>query len=156
MLYTVINTSPRRARQTKSTTRPSFVVKWSIPDTDNKDKENKWEAVKVRKVGDKGITCFDISPDGRFLAFGSSDYTIGILDVNTLSPLLTILKAHDFPPTTLRFNPTSRLLVSGSADNSVRIVSVPAELGGQSWGMLLVIILTLIVILLAIAFRMLR
>ena len=46
-------------------------------------------------------------------------------------PLLTILKAHEFPPTTLRFNPTSTLLVSGSADNSVRIISVPAELGGQ-------------------------
>jgi prolactin regulatory element-binding protein len=34
------------------------------------------------------------------------------------------LKAHDFPPTTLKFNPSATLLVSGSADNTVRIVSV--------------------------------
>jgi WD40 repeat protein len=31
------------------------------------------------------------SPDGRFLAFGSSDYTIGILDANTLSVRLPCL-----------------------------------------------------------------
>ncbi|KIM90988.1 hypothetical protein PILCRDRAFT_811489 [Piloderma croceum F 1598] len=160
-LYTIVNTTPPRTRKTKTTTRPAFVVKWSVPasaDANDGEKEEKteWEAAKVRKVGEKGVTCFDVSPDGRFLAFGSSDYTIGILDANTLGPLLTILKAHEFPPTTLRFSPTSNLLVSGSADNSVRVISVPAELGGQSWGILLVIILTLIVILLAIAFQMLR
>jgi prolactin regulatory element-binding protein len=162
-LYTILNTTPPRTRKTKTTTRPAFVVKWSvsapadITDVDDeKDKESVWEVGKVRKVGEKGVTCFDVSPDGRFLAVGSSDYTIGILDANTLGPLLTILKAHEFPPTTLRFNPTSSLLISGSADNSVRVISVPAELGGQSWGTLLVIILTLIVIMLAIAFQMLR
>lgn len=41
--------------------------------------------------------------------------------------LVTVLKAHDFPPTTLRFNPTASLLVSGSADNSIRIMSVPSK-----------------------------
>ena len=46
-------------------------------------------------------------------------------------PLLTILKAHEFPPTTLRFNPTSDLLVSGSPDNTVRIVTIPTSLGNQ-------------------------
>ena len=46
-----------------------------------------------------------------------------------LQPLLTILKAHDFPPTTLRFSPMSDMLVSGSADNTVRIVAVPPNLG---------------------------
>jgi prolactin regulatory element-binding protein len=45
-----------------------------------------------------------------------------------IQPLLTILKAHEFPPTTIRFNPTSDLLVSGSADNTIRIVSVPDNL----------------------------
>jgi len=150
-LYTIVNTSPPRTRKTKSIPRPAFVVKWTIPT----DPKGEWEA-RVRKVGEKGVTCFDVSPDGRFLAFGSSDFTIGILDTNTLGPLLTILKAHDFPPTTLRFNTTSTLLVSGSADNSIRIVSVPADLGGQFWGTLSVIILTLVIILLAIAYQMLQ
>lgn len=43
-------------------------------------------------------------------------------------PLLTILKAHDFPPTALRFNPDSNLLVSGSVDNTIRVVTVPDNL----------------------------
>jgi WD40 repeat protein len=55
----------------------------------------------------------------------------GMQSSHSLQPLLTILKAHEFPPTTLRFSPTSNLLVSGSADNSVRVISVPADLGGQ-------------------------
>ena len=86
-----------------------------------------------------------LSPDGKLLAFGSSDYTVGILDAHTFAvryiflfrkeeravdssfcqPVVTILKAHDFPPTTLRFNPESNLLISGSADNSIRVVTVP-------------------------------
>ena len=56
----------------------------------------------MRKVGDKGVTCFDVrsvaslpqcqasrlkacSPNGQLLAFGSSDYTVGILDAKTLA-----------------------------------------------------------------------
>lgn len=38
---------------------------------------------------------------------------------------MTILQAHDFPVTSLRFNPTADLLISGSADNSVRVITVP-------------------------------
>jgi len=53
------------------------------------------------------------------------------MDIEFLQPLLTILKAHEFPPTTLRFNPTSNLLVSGSPDNTVRVVTIPISLGKQ-------------------------
>ncbi|KAH9938495.1 uncharacterized protein B0H18DRAFT_1205723 [Fomitopsis serialis] len=80
----------------ESSPRRAFVCKW---DTE------KWEVTKMRKVGDKGVTCFDVSPNGKLVAFGSSDYTVGILDAKTLAPLITILKAHDFPPTTLRLIP---------------------------------------------------
>ena len=48
------------------------------------------------------------------------------LKIRHVQPMLTILKAHDFPPTTLQFNPRSSLLVSGSADASVRVMVVPA------------------------------
>ncbi|KAG6890895.1 hypothetical protein C0995_000852 [Termitomyces sp. Mi166 len=47
-------------------------------------------------------------------------------------PLVTILKAHDFPPTTIAFNPTSTLLITGSADASVRVVSVPTTIASGS------------------------
>jgi WD40 repeat protein len=42
-----------------------------------------------------------------------------------VQPVLTILRAHDFPPTTLRFSPDASLLISGSADNTIRIIVVP-------------------------------
>jgi len=120
------------------------------------DSKPQWKVSKIRKVGDKSITCFDISSDGRILAFGSSDYTIGMLDSTTLAPLVTILKAHEFPPTTLRFNPSSTLLVSGSADNSIRIIEVPTVVGGQSWTNIFVMLLTLLVILFAIVYQLLQ
>lgn len=40
-------------------------------------------------------------------------------------PLLEILKSHDFPPTLLQFNEPASLLVSGSADASIRVILVP-------------------------------
>ncbi|KDQ64694.1 hypothetical protein JAAARDRAFT_94360, partial [Jaapia argillacea MUCL 33604] len=118
-LYTISNTTPSprsRSSSSKSSTRKAYVCKWNT---------KTWKVTKVRKVGEKGITVFSISPDGKMLAYGSSDLSIGILDAQTLAPLLTILRAHEFPPTTIAFNPTSNLLISGSADNSVRIVEVP-------------------------------
>ncbi|KAF7981641.1 hypothetical protein HWV62_32740 [Athelia sp. TMB] len=153
-VYTIVNTNPPRTRQ-KSSSKPSFVVKWNIV-PGKEESESTWEVAKIRKVGDKSITCFDISSDGRFLAFGSSDYTIGMLDSTTLAPLVTILKAHEFPPTTLRFNPGSTLLVSGSADNSIRVIRVPTALGGQTWTNLFVMLLTLLAILFAIAYQIAR
>jgi prolactin regulatory element-binding protein len=48
-----------------------------------------------------------------------------------LQPLLTILKAHEgFPTACLQFNPSSSLLISGSADNSARVVTIPSNLSG--------------------------
>ena len=92
----------------------------------------------------------EVSSDGCFLGYGSSDLSIGVLDAKSLSvlifsllhvtpraqtdnifqPLFTILKAHDFPPTTLKFNSNMTLLVSGSADNTIRIVSLAQQAAG--------------------------
>jgi len=139
VLYTVVNTTPPRTR-TKASPRCAFVCKWNT---------ETWQVTRLRKVSDKGVTCFDMSKNGKLSAFGSSDYTIGILDAYTLAPLLTILKAHDFPPTTLRFNSVSSLLVSGSADNTVRIVTIPESLGVASWSSWIIVFITLIIMLLA-------
>lgn len=40
---------------------------------------------------------------------------------------MRILKSHEFPPTVLKFNPTSTLLISGSADNTVRLIAMPKD-----------------------------
>ncbi|KAJ6539193.1 quinon protein alcohol dehydrogenase-like superfamily [Mycena capillaripes] len=142
ILYTISNTIPGRSRTKKAAPRQAFVCKWNTAT---------WAVDKVRKVGDKPLTCFDISPNGNLLAFGASDYSVGLLDASTLSPLLTILKAHEFPPTTVKFNPTSRILVSGSADNTIRIISVPDTVAKSSWALVLLILLTFLIALLAFA-----
>jgi len=141
ILYTISNTTAPRAKgRSKVTPRQAYVSKWDV---------GSWEVTKSRKVSDKGATCFDMSPNGKYLAFGSSDYSIGILDSATLAPLLTLLKAHDFPPTALRFNPTSNLLISGSPDNTVRVVTIPTSLGNQprSWIVFLAIFVLLLAVL---------
>ncbi|EJD01209.1 WD40 repeat-like protein [Fomitiporia mediterranea MF3/22] len=147
VVFTVQNTSNTGVRKRGSRMPPKqgFVCRWN---TDN------WKIVRSRKVSEKGITCFDVSPDGRFLAYGSADYAIGILDSTTLAvrhfipphPLLTVLRAHEFPPTVLRFNPTSTLLVSGSADNSIRAVAIPEGLAGTKWTVVQVLLITLLVL----------
>jgi len=144
VIYTIINVSPPRSKKSKSTTRHAYICKWN---TDT------WTMQKSRKVGDRGITCVDLSPDGRFVGFGSSDLTIGMLDAQTLSPLVTILKAHEFPPTTIKFNPNTTLLVSGSPDNSIRLISIPHGVGGSSWGIFLLLLIAILVVLLSIIAR---
>ncbi|KAJ7179839.1 WD40 repeat-like protein [Mycena crocata] len=140
ILYTISNTVQARSRTKKSAPINAYICAWNTAT---------WTVNKVRKIGDKGVTCFDVSANGTLLAFGSSGCSIGLLDATTLAPLMTILKAHEFPPTTLRFNPTSRLLVSGSADNTIRVISVPEVIGKSSWGLMMIILLTLIIALMA-------
>ncbi|KZS97651.1 WD40 repeat-like protein [Sistotremastrum niveocremeum HHB9708] len=145
--FAVINTTPSH-RGKKKTSRKSFLVKYNTED---------WSVLKVRKIGEKGgVTCFDISADGRFLAYGTSDYCIGILDSHTLGPLLTILRAHEFPLTTLCFDPSGTLLISGSPDNSIRVVQVPAASNGYSWSIILAILLALLLVLLGVAIEFLQ
>ncbi|KAK0191246.1 WD40 repeat-like protein [Armillaria mellea] len=142
VFYTAINTSPVRSWKNKSMPRQAFLCKWNT---------DIWAVDKFRKIGDRALTCFDVSPDGQYLGFGSSDLSIGLLDANTLTPVVSILKAHEFPPTTISFSPDSHLFVSGSADNSVRVVTVPDSSSSSfSWA-IIVLILTVLMVLLAAA-----
>jgi len=76
----------------------------------------------------------------------------------------------------LKFNPTSRLLISGSADNSVRLIAIPDGLGDScafyphallyriglmayplssaSWSYVLMIIFALFFVLFAVAYQL--
>jgi len=77
------------------------------------------------------------------------------LDAFTLAPLLSILKSHEFPPTVLKFNPTSTLLVSASADNTVRLIAVPEGLGDNAaWSHTITVVLALFFVLFAFALQL--
>ncbi|KZT20765.1 WD40 repeat-like protein [Neolentinus lepideus HHB14362 ss-1] len=142
LIYSAINSAPPRGKG-KAPPRRAYVCMI-------KGNGSRWEVEKKRKVTDGAITAFDVSLDGRFLAYGASDLSIGLLDTTTLAPLLTILKAHELPTTALRFNPPSKLLISGSADSTVRIIEVP-EFSGGGWGIFILIMVALFVLLFAVA-----
>ncbi|GAA6053269.1 hypothetical protein JCM3770_002687 [Rhodotorula araucariae] len=141
-LYTVVNAAPAgRVRKPPAGSKKAFVSLWDA---------RAWKLLKTRTVSQKPVTAFDVSDDGTLLAYGSSDLSVGILDAVTLRPILTVLHAHDFPVTALKFNPSASVLVSGSADNSIRVIEVPsaAQRGGNSTTYTL--LMTLLVLILAV------
>ena len=71
MIYTLVNAVPPRTR-TKSSPRRAFVCKWNA---------DKWEVTKMRKVGDKGVTCFDVRsvPSPRSYRVQSSELYIVLM-----------------------------------------------------------------------------
>ncbi|KAF8339150.1 uncharacterized protein EI90DRAFT_3118236 [Cantharellus anzutake] len=108
---------------------------------------------------------------GNLAAYGASDSSVGIVDAHVLSVrrgsevqpgevMLTyyvrmiadshILKAHDFPPTTLQFNPSSTLLVSGSADASIRAIVVPPSFTSSSTLQICLLLIALFILVAAI------
>ncbi|BGP19750.1 hypothetical protein JCM10213_004375 [Rhodosporidiobolus nylandii] len=156
-LYTIVNTHPvppsslsqkQRKAFERKTPKKAFVSLW---DADS------WRLVKTRTVSNRPVTGFEVSEDGRRLAVGGSDLSLGVLDAETLRPITTILQAHAFPATCLRFNPAGTVLISGSADNSVRIVLVPSgspsssSTTASSTATYAALLLTLLVLVLAVA-----
>lgn len=53
---------------------------------------------------------------------------------------------HSFPPTALKFNPSATMIVSASADNTIRTIVVPSSFGGVSFSVIAVIIAVILVI----------
>ncbi|GAA5978625.1 hypothetical protein JCM11641_002793 [Rhodosporidiobolus odoratus] len=132
-LFTIVNTTPlipsslsqkqRRAFE-KKTPKKAFLSRWDT---------REWKLEKTRTVSQKPVTGFVVSRDGRWGGFGEAGLGVGVVDLRGgLRPVLTILQAHQFPVTCLGFNPSGTVLVSGSADNSVRVVLIPASASSSS------------------------
>lgn len=114
-LYALLHAPATRG----SKARPSYVAMW---DTET------WTLKGSRAVSQRPATALAVSPNGRWLAVGASDLHLTILRARTLQPLHQVRHAHDFPPTCLAFSPQSRVLVSGSADATVRMTVLPPNL----------------------------
>lgn len=148
LFYSVINVTLPRAPKAKTAKKQAYILKWRVSTADDVSFSAILEG--SRKISEGSLTCFDVSPNGKLLAFGVSDYSLGILDANSLAPLLSILKAHEFPITALRFNPSSKLLVSGGVDSSIRIVAIPEKFGGLSWSVTILIMSAILGVILAV------
>ncbi|KAI8602483.1 WD40-repeat-containing domain protein [Dissophora ornata] len=107
ILYTAVNGDKKQ--------RP-FVCMWMT---------SKWTRIRTLSVGSKPISACTVSPDGKLIAFGSSDMAIRICSSKTLQVLMTVPKAHALPVTSLTFNSDASLLVSGSVDATCRVIVVP-------------------------------
>ncbi|WRT63668.1 uncharacterized protein IL334_000591 [Kwoniella shivajii] len=144
--------APLTEEEIKSQNQPPEKGKGKEKEGSQTEEIGKWDVITRREVGGKPVTVFDVSNDGKLLAYGCSDLSIGILDSKTLAPLLKILHAHSFPPTALRFNPSATLLVSASADNTIRAIVVPASFGGVSMTVI-ALLLAILILLVALVLR---
>ncbi|CAG8528893.1 3303_t:CDS:10 [Paraglomus occultum] len=135
-LYVVVNPSSRRR---------AYIVKWDV---------GTWNKVASKAVASKPITTFAISDDGKYLAYGSSDLSVGICDSRTLRVLLRLPDVHSFPPTTIAFDHSSSILASGSPDNSVHLVMIPKTIGQGNSFLVVAVITLLFGLALLIAFTM--
>lgn len=81
-LYTVINTVPPRGKKSKNASRQAFVCKWNT---------NTWAIEKMKKVGDRGVTTFDIRWGTAALQYSLNGFNVCIL-----------ARMEDFWPSVLR------------------------------------------------------
>lgn len=51
ILYAILNATPPRSRASKSAPRHGFVSKWDT---------KTWKLIKIRKVAERAVTCFDV------------------------------------------------------------------------------------------------
>ncbi|KAI7876947.1 WD40 repeat-like protein [Lichtheimia hyalospora FSU 10163] len=87
---------------------------------------------KTASVCRKSITSFSVSPSGDFLAYASTDLTIGVVDARLLRPVLVIKQAHGFAITSLCFSRDGKCLASAGADTQCRIMILPDLLRKES------------------------
>ncbi len=70
-----------------------------------------------------GVLSVAFSPDGKYLASGSQDYTVKLWNVE-LQKEVTTLRGHRYSVYSVAFSPDGKYLASGSGDNTVKLWSV--------------------------------
>jgi prolactin regulatory element-binding protein len=100
-----------------------------------------WKQVNSRKLQEDPISAFTISRDGRFLAIGSSEGDIAVVDAETLSICQKLKRAHMIFVTSMEFSAKGEALLSVSGDSSARVTPVSPVRSGSWQGSLLLLII---------------
>ncbi|KAH9818871.1 quinon protein alcohol dehydrogenase-like superfamily [Melampsora americana] len=104
---------------------------------------------RSRLISTRPVTAFDLSESGKLLALSSSDLTVSVIDALSLRPILTILHAHEFPVTCLKFSIDSSRLISASADTTIRVIEIPERRSAWRSSASILIFLTIFMILIS-------
>lgn len=158
--YTVVNATPKPGAKAKPSDRKSFVSQWDGKTwkliKTRAISQRPLTAFEISCVSPRSLCRLrrhehSHSANGEMLAYASSDLSVGVVNAKNLQvrkssrsrsdvvgltraqPVLTILRAHEFPATTLKWSPSGDLVVSASADNSVRCISTSGPLPSSAF-----------------------
>jgi len=107
-----------------------------------------WKRIGSKTVVHDTISAFNVSPDGKLLACGTTQGDVYILNSASKQVQTVVRKAHLGFVTALAFSHDSRALASVSLDSSARVTLIEEnkKTGALSlWAILLVILLAIVV-----------
>ncbi|XP_061987599.1 SEC12-like protein 2 isoform X2 [Populus nigra] len=120
------------------TDKGSSIVTWNA---------SSWKRVSSKHVFREPVSSFNISPDGKFLAIGTAQGDVILINSTNMCIQTMIRKAHLGIVTALTFSHDSRALVSASMDSSARVTLVEdKKCGGSSLRIIIFIIIMAIVV----------
>ncbi|CAL1386778.1 unnamed protein product [Linum trigynum] len=106
-----------------------------------------WKRSRSKHVGRDSISSFNVSPDGRLLAIGTTQGDVVVVDSTKMGVQMVVRKAHLGFVTALAFSHDSRALVSASMDSSARVTLIKEKKsGGSSWWIIILIVLLAILV----------
>ncbi|PKA59498.1 SEC12-like protein 2 [Apostasia shenzhenica] len=82
------------------------IISWST---------SSWKRISSKKILRDTISAFSVSNDGKFLATGTVEGDVAIINSSDLMVQMTVRRAHLGPVTALEFSQDSRLLKSNSS-----------------------------------------
>lgn len=105
-----------------------------------------WKRAGSKRIARDPISAFSVSTDGKFLAMGTVEGNVVIIDSLGLRLLTTVKKAHVGIVTSVVFSQDSRALVSTSFDYTTRVTLIKDKKKGMNvWITLLIIFLSFLV-----------
>ncbi|XP_062111110.1 SEC12-like protein 2 [Humulus lupulus] len=133
-----------------SQTNDKNLVLYTAAVTDKGGSIVTWNTTTWKRIGSKSIvrdpiSAFDVSADGKFLACGTTQGDIFVVNSSSMRIQQVIKKAHLGFVTTLRFSHDSRALASASLDSSTRVTMIEEKKDG-GFSLWLVILIILIAI----------